>query len=317
MKKTFNHLFFIKQLLKYSPRQHTNEIKTAEFLMMYLDQQNITYQQHKFLARTPHFKKSLLIVDGKKLACDACGMVSGKIHNKNIILSSLLSSSICQNDANINFNPKCITISNSNHYFAPAISVDHNVLYKILKAKKVQGEILVEKLKHTAINILVGNTINPEVICFAHYDSIKTGAIDNASGVSIIMSAILKNQKSLKNVLYVFSANEELSYNKPVYWGYGFRVFEKKYFKQMENAKKIITIDSVGNGKTEIIKNKPIIKLGFPIININKWRKKIIFITGDFDHLMTVYHSDIDDGRGLSKKYLNEATDILIQQIFG
>lgn len=314
MNKKFNNLQFIKQLLKFSPRQIENETKTANFLMLYLDQQNIPYQQHKFTVKIPRLKKAILKADGKILKCDGCSMIGGKIAGKDRILSSLISSSVCQNDANINFNPKCSKISNSNYYFAPAISVSHNVLNNIIKAKKIRGEIKVEQVNHRAVNILVGNAINPSVICFAHYDSIKTGAIDNASGVSAMMNAILEKQESLRNALYVFSANEELSYDKPIYWGHGFRIFEKRYFKQMDNAKKIVVVDCVGNGTPKILKDKKKIKLGFPIRNINKWKNKIVFITGDFEHLMAVYHSEIDDGRGLVEKYLREAKNVFLTQ---
>lgn len=315
MNKKFNNLQFIKNLLKFSPRQLENETKTANFLMSYLDQQTIPYQQHKFIVKIPHLKKAILKVDGKILKCDGCSMIGGKIVDKDKILSSLISSAICQNDPNINFNPKCSTISNSNYYFAPAISVNHNVLNKIVKARKVLGEVEVKQVKYKAINILVGNSINPKTICFAHYDSIKKGAIDNASGVSVMLNAILEKKEYLKNILYVFSANEELSYDKPIYWGHGFRVFEKRYFKQMNGTDKIVAIDCVGNGKTKILKDEKIIKLGFPIRNINKWKNKIVLVTGDFEHLMAVYHSDIDDGRGLLEKYLYEAKMLLLKTL--
>lgn len=315
MKKSFNNLWFIKCLLEFSPRQLKNETKTAEFLMSFLEQNKIAYKLQRFAVNIPLIKKAVLSVDGKVLKCDGSSMVSGRISSKDKILNSLISSAVCQNEANINFNPKCTTISNSNYYFAPSISVNRNILNKIFKAKSIEGEVIVEKIKHKAKNILVGNAINPKTICFAHYDSIKTGAIDNASGVSVMMNAILEKPEKLKNTLYVFSACEELSYDKPVYWGNGFRVFEKKYFKQMDKAKKIIVIDCVGNGKTEIIKDKKMIKLGFPICNGGKWINKISFVTGDFDQLMTVYHSDLDDGRGLKKKYLEEANNIFTRQI--
>lgn len=315
MKILFNNLQFIKNLLIFSPRQLENETKTAEFLMSFLDRYGIAYEQQKFIAEVPLLKKAVLEVDGKILKCDGCGMIGGKITGNDRLLNSLISSAVCQGEANINFNPQCSAISNSNYYFAPAISIKRDSLSKIFKAKNIKGEVVVEKIRHMAVNILVGNATNPEIICFAHYDSIKTGAIDNASGVSVVMNAILKTPKKLKNTLYVFSACEELSYDKPVYWGKGFRVFEKKYFKQMKKAKKIIVIDCVGNGKTEIVKDEKVIKLGFPIRNSGKWKNKIFFITGDFNHLMTVYHSDIDDGRGLSKKYLEEANDIFIKRL--
>lgn len=311
----WNHTAFVKQLVSFSPRQLEGETKTAQFIKDTLSKHDVPFVLHAFKVPIPLTKKAELIADGEALECDGCSMVGGRINSKYKIISSLISSSVLQNDPNISFNPRCPVISNSNHYFAPALSVSHKTLIKILNANKVSGEVVVKKVIHRTENILVGNLKNPKYICFAHYDSIKMGAIDNASGVAVMMGLVVSEPHLLQDILFVFSANEELSYDKPVYWGHGFRVFEKKYFSLMQNAKKLIVIDSVGNGKTEPITDPAIVRLGFPIENAKKWQKKITFLAGDFDHLMTVYHSDLDDGRGMSEKWLNDARESLIQTL--
>lgn len=312
----FSCMDFVQKILQFSPRQLKEETSTARFLMEYLASHNIPYQKQHFYTYVPLLKEANLVVDGKRVPCDGCSMEGGRIIGKSKILNSLLSSAICQNDPNINFNPKCAdAFSNSNHYFAPAVSVTHEGLRAVLAGKDVKGEVVVEKKRHRSVNILVGNSARPKVICFAHYDSIKTGAIDNASGVTAMMAIIVNAPESLEDVLYVFAGNEELSYDKPVYWGHGFRAFEKKYSNLMEQAKRIIPIDSLGNGKTILITDPSLIKLGFPIANFQKWKKKIAFVTGDFDHLMTVYHSEIDDGRGLSEEYLQDAVQVISEEV--
>lgn len=76
---------------------------------------------------------------------------------------------------------------------------------------------MVKPKKHNSLNILVGNNINPKNIFFAHYDSVGIGATDNASGVGILMNIIINFPKSLRDNLFVFSGNEELSYDYPTY----------------------------------------------------------------------------------------------------
>ncbi len=316
-KKSFHCLDYVKKIISFSPRQLQGEIDTANFIKKTLTENDIEYKEQKYHIDVPDFKSATLLVDGKDVECSGCGLKSGTISGKYKIISSLISSRVLRYEPNISFNAMCKgAISNSNHYFAPAIAVSNDGLKQILDGTDVKAETVVEKVKHESMNILVGNTKNPKTIIFAHYDSVKTGAIDNASGVSVTMATILENTDFLEEHLFVFSGNEELSYDEePAYWGYGFRVFEKAYTEQMEQCEKIIPIDSVGNGKNEIVTEKSMIMLGFPINNIDKWVHKVRFIIGDFDHLMTVYHSDIDDGRGMSEESLQEAKEILLQEI--
>jgi len=313
--KKFNYLEFIKKLVSFSPRQIEGETKTINFLVSKFVENKIEYNMHNFSIQLPRTIKEDLKADGKSVKCEACSLVGGKIKDKGKIISSLFSSIVSQNDANINFNPKCNFISKSNYYFAPSVAVDHKGLNQVIKAKKVSGEVRIKKTIHKTGNILAGNIKNPKNICFAHFDSINAGAIDNASGVAVMMSAIINDRDVLENNLFVFSACEELSYNKPVYWGYGFRQFEKKYYKLLNQAEKIIVIDSVGNGNPVLIKDPSLIKLGFPIKNMNKWINKIGFISGDFEHLMSVYHSNLDDGRGIKISFLENTEKMFLKQI--
>lgn len=315
MNKKFDSISFINTLIQFSPRQLKGETKTALFIISLLEKNKVPYFLQKFNVKVPVVKKAILKADKKKIECDGCCFIGGEISDKEYIISSSFPSKICQNDANLNFNPKCPTISNNNYYFAPAISVTHKGLFEILKAKNVKGRVDITPTNHKAINILVGNKKDPKFICFAHYDSIKKGAIDNASGTALLMDIVLSNPDKLKNTLYVFSASEELSYDKPIYWGYGFRVFEKKYYQLLKKAKKNIVIDSIGNGQTVVLNDLEIIRLGFPIKNVKKLAKKIVLLTGNFEQLMTVYHSDIDDGRGIKRKYLDEAYSILLEEM--
>lgn len=313
MLKNFNSFEFIKRFIKFSPRQFKGETLAGNYIKTILKEYGFDFIIQKFTINLPFYKKQVLFVDGKSVECLANCFVSGKIEGNENIISSLWSGD-CVDVPNINFNPNCFSISRADHYNAPSLSVSHKSIQKILNAKEVFGEVIVQKTKHKTENILLGNLKNPKYIVFAHYDSVQTGAIDNASGVAVTLDAVILKPEILQNTLINFSACEELSYDK-IYWGYGFRVFEKKFFKQMSKAQKLIPVDSVGNGTTKIITEPDLIWLGFPIKNMKKWLKKIRFIIGDIEHLMSVYHSDIDDTRGIDKKYLDEARDSLLNEI--
>jgi hypothetical protein len=316
MKNNFNHLAFIKKLMSFSSRQLEGEKKAAHFLLTEFERNKIPFYEQKFIAKIPVTKKATLKIDNKKIKCEGTSFVSGKISRKVNIISSQTSSLLFQGKENINYNPSCKAISNGNYYFVPSVSISRSSLKHVLNAKKIKGEVKVDSKKYVASNILVGNRKNPQIIIFAHYDSIKKGAIDNASGVSIAFEAAVNNKEMLGKCLFVFCANEELSYDKPVYWGHGYRVFEKKYLGLLKKARKIIIIDCLGYEKSVFIQDYHLMKLGFPIVNLERLKRKTFLLTAQkLNYLMSVYHSNLDDGRGLKKKYLINAGRLLKAQI--
>lgn len=315
MDKNFSHLDFINDIISFSPRQLENETKTAIFLKNILSENNVPFEIHSYTVDLPRTQKAELFADNVSIPVKSSSFVSGKIENSDTILSNLLSSRICQDQANINFNPKSEDISQGNNYFAPSVAINKSDVQKVLNAKEVKGEVVVEKVSHTAENILVGNTNNPKSLVFAHYDSVNMGAIDNASGVSTIMKAILQNPKTLKDTLYIFSANEEFSYDKPIYWGKGFRELQESMPNLFENAQQILPVDCVGNGEAHFSTDPELITLGFPINDIIDFQNKVFFLVADFDHLMTVYHSESDDGRGMTEEWMDDAYKKLVQKL--
>jgi len=304
--QNLNYLNFIKKLISFSPRQLEGEQEAANFIIQFLEKNNFQYHLDYFFTFIPKIKKAFLKADNQFINCQGCSFIGGEIKDKDYLLSSLIPSRFFIDKSNINFNPKCPDISLSNFYFAPAIAISHKNLGFLLKAKKVYGKVKVEKIKHRSVNILVGNILNPVFIIFAHYDSIKKGAIDNASGVSVLASLLMKKEVINKN-LFVFSGNEELSYDFPTYWGHGYRVFEKKYFKLLSKVKNILVVDCVGHSPLKIFKDENFIKLAFPIDNLKKFKNKILVLSGkNLDNLFRIYHSDLDDVKKIKEEYLKE-----------
>lgn len=304
--KNSDMMKIVRDIISFSPRQLANEKKTAKYIMTFLKKEKVDIIIEKYDVLIPVTKKANLFADGVSVECDGCSTVSGQISGKDHMMSSLSFDSKPKS-AFISFNPCCSSVSLPVFYTRPAVSVSHQSLQKILTAQHVQGNVYVEKVLHRSCNILVGNHIDPQKICFTHYDSIKTGAIDNASGVAVVMEMVRMRQDLLQDILFVIAGNEELSCDDDVYWGNGYRDFEKRHVDLMEHAAKIVVVDSVGNGSARVIKDKEMLLLGFPVKRVDQFYDKIDFVSGDYAHLMTVYHSNDDDGRGMTEKHMQDA----------
>jgi len=311
----YSLLGFIEGLLHFSPRQGRNETLAANYIVETLRSAGVNYTVQEFMTYLPEKARASLTVDGCNIACQPCSFVGGVIEGKDHLVSSLIGSKYLLELPNINFNPWCDSISQSNYYFAPAVAVAADDVRHIMTGKQIRAEVVVEKAKHISKNILVGNNHDPEHVLFAHYDSIQSGAIDNASGVAVLIGLILSEPGLLKNNLFVLTGNEELSYDKPTYWGHGYRAFETDNFRLLTKAKKIMVVDSVGNTPSHFDQNQSLLYLGFPIVHANEWAKKIWLLYGDINHLMTVYHSNDDLPVNIKERYLKEASALLLDHL--
>lgn len=310
--KSFKIFDVIKNLTALGERQFKKETEAARYIMSFFREQGVPFKVEDFKTKIPAFGKCSLLIEGKPLGAEPCCFIGGIIESKNNIISSLVSSQRFIRDPNINFNPVCHAISRSNFYFAPAFAIRGKDVAAIAGAKKIKGIIRVRPNIHKSLNILVGNRRNPEAVFFTHYDSLGPGAIDNASGVAVLAKIIIERPETLKKFLHVFAGNEELSYDYPVYWGHGYRVFEKKWLRVLEKTDRVYAVDCVGNGPTTIKRNSKVAKLAFPIKNLDKLKKKIYSVYGNIEELMKVYHSNLDIPKRVSLMYLNEAAEKLL-----
>ncbi len=306
---------FINQLCALGSRQGKTETLAKKHIINILQKNSVPFLLQEFTTLIPDYKHSRLTADRKTILAEPCCFTSGTITNKSNIISSLISSQKNLIDPNINFNPKCDLISRSNHYFAPAFAIARRDLKDILNAKQVTGVVRVKKLHHRSANILIGNIHNPRSIVFTHYDSLGPGACDNASGVAAVITAITNQPQLLVTSLFVIAGNEEISFDFPVYWGHGYRIFEQKYNNLLKKTKKIIVIDSVGIGKTVRVKGKKLLSLGFPLVAIKQLAQKTSMITGDFGKLMAVYHSEGDIPEVLDMNEVDNAAQFIIKSL--
>ena len=316
-KHNFDCMQFIKKIVDFSPRQYAGEIKTADFIENFLKERKIPFQVQLFKTKVPIEKKAVLKIDGKSINCKSVCFVSGRITKKVKILSSRRQIDEFSKTPAIIFNPDCKGISCAVFFHnVPAVSVSRKDISKIKNAKNIQGEVKIKPISYTARNILVGNTKNPRSICFAHYDSILTGAWDNAGSNAVLMANILWHPETLKNNLFVFTANEELSYDKkPGYWCRGFRFFENKYLHLLKNVQKIIVVDGVGTHKSYWMKEYKHLWPTILIKNLKKFQPRIIRLGTTSKTADQFYHSELDNISNIKKKYILQTIEKLNKKV--
>lgn len=297
----------IKKIISFSPRQFEGEKRTRKLIENILIQNREFFDVQEFDVEIPSASKWWLSADGKDIKCLPCSFVSGKIDSDYVFSKPFEDTS--PSKSVIVFNPKSDAICLHTFHNVPSVAVSRKDIEIIENASMIEGFVEVERISEKSANILVGNITNPKNIIFSHYDSIQTGAVDNASGTVVCLEFIKRYGSS--ESLFVFAGNEELSYDDR-YWGFGYRQFQKKYHSIMDKAEKIIIVDGVGNSKTEVLDGyHELVPEGFPINNIERYKNKINFIAGNFNILMEYYHSDKDDISRIKIDYLEESLRII------
>jgi hypothetical protein len=303
-------LKIVKELAGFSPRQFEREEITKNYILEKLNENGIKHKTQDFDVEAPVYEKYFLRADGKEIECVPTSFKGGKISKKSDIISSLDFEYECNGKCNINYNPYCDSISLANFYASPSFAISRRDVDKIRKAKEIEGFINIKIKKYSSCNILVGNAVKPRSIIFAHYDCFFDGVIDNASGVAVCMNMIIENPEVLKDNLFVFCGAEELSFDKPNYWGKCFGVFEKENESIMKKAERIIIVDCVGTDEPELKNDDETVSLFFAKNKNDK--KKITIITSvekNPNKFFKVYHSEKDAIGGVSEKYLQAAVN--------
>lgn len=301
----------VETLTSLGERQGKTTIRAANILTSTLRKAGVSYSIENIDTYLP-VASSVLRVDGKVIDSAPTSLIGGKIGSKEPLVSSLIPSRYLIDVPNINFNPVSKALSLSNFYFAPSLAIRSGDVARVLSGKRVFSKVRVRKIRYSLPQILVGNIKNPSVIVFTHFDSIGPGAIDNASGTAVCISLVTTRPDILKKTLFVFDPNEELSYDYPTYWGHGYRVFEKRHGLLLRKAEKIISVDSVGNGKPQIIRDPKILNLAFPISGLSKLLSKTLTIGGDIKKMMEVYQSEADLPHLLTESYLKKTRQLVL-----
>lgn len=301
----------IQELLKFSPRLGQNELATAKFINAYLEKHHISFTLDTFKTAIPIYDHWSLSADNQEIECRPCSLKSGKITQGVKIINSLKAGSDFFNQPNINYNPKCLdSIAQISFFNAPALAVNVNDIKRIESAKTIAGEIAVSWYKYSAKNFIIGNIENSQNLIFSHYDSISQGAVDNAGSVALILEMLRKKQ-FFGNTSVILAANEEISNDKPVYWGKGYRDFEKKHGKSMESASKIVVVDGIGHKPCKVLQGQEV-QEAFPIIDFERYKEKLYWIgPKSIDDIASFYHSDEDTIDKVRFPLLKDAAKII------
>lgn len=314
MKQTSSQLLkFVNDLVQFSPRQGKNEQKTANYIIKLVKHYKLPITLQKFNTTIPTYPVATLMADNTQVACKGAGLTSGSFENTNHIISSFFN---FEDDiyipANINFNPRCANaISTPMLYQEPSLAVNKNDIPVLLRAKHIKGKLTVKPYTFMSCNILVGNTQNPSSVVLTHYDGLDGGAVDNASGVAVLLDIAISYPDLFKRSLFVFAGNEELSYDMPTYWGNGYRVFQKANPHVLKQTRTIVGIDSVGYAKPIVNTSTERLKNAFPLTNIDAFTDKFIHICCPFEGMMPFYHSNADAIGIVNQRYLGMACELV------
>ena len=304
----------IKLLSSTSLRGFKREVYVTNLVENLLLESNVEYKVQEFVNYFPEEIESEVSADGLIVKSLPSTFKSGSFTEFDLF-DSLTDLEANSKRANINFNSNTKEfISRPSNYFTPSVAVSSNDVDILKNAKKVSVSVKVKKTKYKSKNFLIGNINNPSTISFCHLDSIGGGFVDNSSGSGYILKAVLENKELLTNNLFVISGNEEISYEKPIYWGFGYRKFEKEFKRVMDNTKKIIVVDCVGHDSVELQKDLTLLKLGFPIKN-EVYLEKSLMICSSIEKLTRFYHSEADTFDKINLNYLNEGYNLYLNTL--
>lgn len=303
-----NYASILHELTKIGPRFAENEIKAAKIIEEELHANKVDFSVQTFETEVPVCVKAELTADGNNIKCIGSTLKSGIIPNGDFLVSNLGYS--CDSAYNIAYSPVTDEISLVDHYKVPSLTISRKDIVKVVMAKNVSGLVEVERRKISTENILAGNLENPECIVFAHFDSIVgNGALDNAGSIAVVMSCLNNNKNLLKTTLFVFSGNEEVSYDEYKMSGYGFRVFEEKYSTLLEKARRIIVLDGVGVGKPSCSQTG--LDWVLQVKMLDKIIDKVFWLQNDQTLVLPYFHTAIDNPDIIDNEYLIEAEKLL------
>ena len=300
-------LEYMKGLERFAPRSSGSEERARAYIAEKLTRMGVDFNTQKFRNWLPEFRNFYLKADGRNIECMPTAFRSGSIEGKNLI-SSMAVSGRYYEEQNINFNPYSNCLSLATFYRAPSVAIKRSDVRTVLEAEDVEGKVDVIKRRHDCANLIVGNRKRPKNIIIAHYDSVLSGALDNASGTAMLLE--LAAQDAGRENMLVFSGCEELSFDEPIYWGRGYRIFESGFHKEMISAKQIIVVDMVGSSAPGIVRDNRTKLAAFPVKDSKLFRKAVI-VSVKGKEWMGFYHSAEDRYTNIKERFLAESLDFV------
>ncbi|EKE10885.1 MAG: hypothetical protein ACD_15C00186G0004 [uncultured bacterium] len=307
-------LRIIKRLAEIGPRYGQKELAAVAIIKEELNSLKVSFQEEFFETSVPKMVEAELHADGDMIPCIGSSLKSGEIESGEYLISALGYGGD-ERPFNISYSPITDEISVMDFYSEPSVTVSRKSILKISMAEKVNGAVKIEKEQFTASNILIGNSDSPRNIVFAHYDSvIGDGALDNAGAIGVIIEAVKDNLDLLRENLFVFAGNEEISYDDyKTKSGYGFRVFETMHADIIKSAKQIIVIDGVGISEPSFLQSG--LDWVLQLKCLEEIKDKVYWLQNDQDRVLEYFHTKADTIDKLSEMHLQEARVALIEKL--
>jgi len=297
----------VRDLCAFGERLGATALAAADYIASRLTAGGHAPTVYDFPTEIPVCESIRLHVDGIEVPALNCSFGGGTVDRSAEVISSLQSSRNHFTIPNINSNERCPGLSTPNYYAAPAFAVSRDDLARVRAAHTIEGVSVVRRTATVARQILVGNTRAPRAIVFSHFDSLFTGAVDNASGTAVMLHVALERSELLRDNLFVFDGNEELSYDAPTYWGHGYRVFESRFGALLDGAERLGVVDCVGFEPTLLLNDPETLRVAFPLARAAEFAPKTTIFAGSLEGLMPFYHSPLDEVDRLSEEHLRAA----------
>jgi|GEM_PF-458984 len=318
----------IGELCEFSPRQLTGEEDAAAYIQEELRNSSIDFIVENYRVKIPEVFDAWLEINGKRYESpriEGCSKVSGEISGKiSFEDSTNPSGSLGMFNGVIACNSHCETASQAQWYPIPALAVDPE-LFTIAQdafnaSGNISGHVNVDVFDHIGQNILVGNTVDPQKIILTHYDCLKKGAFDNASGVAVLMKSIHKVRDKLNSALFAICGNEEICCEPSIYGGMGYRKMMEYHPNLFEGCEEVFVVDSVGVGESKFLTYEDDCQhsyAGFPVGNeyFEQIQTKLKLLIGDLNYLYSVYHSDNDVPENLCLDELKRTVEMICSSL--
>lgn len=136
-----------------------------------------------------------------------------------------------------------------------------------------------------------------------------------ASGTALTLGLAARYSELHKHTLFVFAGNEEISYDEPIYWGHGYRMFEARHRALLERAQSILVLDCIGFSRTFFVRDERLVRLGLPIKHLRRLISKTALVIGDMQRMMAFYHSDLDRPGLITKENLVRAEHLVVRTL--
>jgi Iap family predicted aminopeptidase len=186
---------------------------------------------------------------------------------------------------------------------APALAVSEADADRLKKSREVRWKLKVRTVETFGEAYLVGEADKPKRAVVVHYDSLWSGAVDNASGVTVALE--LLNYVDLSKNLFVFIGFSEINMIEREYWLPSFRSVANAYSDVFENVADVVVVDCVGTGKAGWISDPEYVEAYSP------FGKNLAIYGTSLEHMRGYYHGTNDTpDKVLGKALLKDIKEI-------